>query len=258
MTLLRALSLLTLSPLLLAACGGSTTSGSGSNLDGGAGTGGSAAGGVSGSGGGGISGSGGAGNGDSGTGGNTVCCTVEVACEPGDEEISGPDQCPADAECYTNSVCAQCGSHPMCCSTVWCIRTCDVYPTCDPGDTDIDYPCPPPASCYARTVCNTTVRCLDVSSPVDAGPPVDAADAAACNPDAEYNRHYVSTDPLQCQVIDIECTGSTTYFANDCGCGCEQDASCPPSVDCMPGSGTSDPLCTQEGQLQCPYTIRAL
>lgn len=260
MTFLRALGLLTLSPLLLAACGGSTTSGSsGSNLDqdGGAGTGGSATGGASaggaggssdgGTGGGGISGSGGVGNAGSGTGGELACCLAAAVCNEGDEQISGPDQCPADADCYSNSIC---------CSTVWCIRrtfNCFAWPACDLGDQQLDGACPPLAYCYPRSSCGVTITCLDTASAADAGA---AVDGGSCNPDAEYNRNYVSTDPQQCQVIDYACPANTTYFGNDCGCGCEQASSCPPSVDCMPGPGTQDPLCTQTGQ--CPYTIRAL
>jgi hypothetical protein len=77
-----------------------------------------------------------------------------------------------------------------------------------------------------------------------------------CDSQLEYNRHYVSTDPKQCMLIDYVCPQQTTQFGNQCGCGCEQDSSCPRYVDCMPGPSVSDPLCAADSR--CPYTVRAL
>jgi hypothetical protein len=77
--------------------------------------------------------------------------------------------------------------------------------------------------------------------------------ACACDPEAEWWRDYVATDPKECQVIDYACPPSTTMFGNACGCGCEQDASCPESFDCAP------PATCDEQQIhdQCPYSTIA-
>lgn len=48
----------------------------------------------------------------------------------------------------------------------------------------------------------------------------DASDGA-CDPATEEHREYVG-DPETCQVIRFACDEGTTYFANACGCGCEQ------------------------------------
>jgi hypothetical protein len=191
---MKALFPLSLGVLLLAGCGGTTDTsipgaggapGSGGAVPGAGGV-------IPGSGGG--SGSGGAGPASGGafggSGGAQVCCLALATCQFGDTQINGPSDCPAGAECYSNSIC---------CTTVWCIRT------------------------------------------------------TTCNPAAEYNRNYVGSSPSQCAVIDFVCPAYTTYFSNQCGCGCEQDASCPQYVDCMPG-GPVDPLCASNN---CPYTLRA-
>lgn len=58
--------------------------------------------------------------------------------------------------------------------------------------------------------------------------------ACTCDPTTEWWRDYVSTDPMECQLIDFACPPNTKGFENECGCGCEQDASCPEFFDCMP------------------------
>jgi hypothetical protein len=77
--------------------------------------------------------------------------------------------------------------------------------------------------------------------------------ACACNPQTEWWRNYVSTDPQQCMVIDYGCPVNTTTFENSCGCGCEQDASCPQSFDCMPPATCNE----QEIKTKCPYSTIA-
>ena len=258
MTSMRPLLVLALSPVFLASCGGATSPGSGGSelgQDGGEsdaqGTGGSAGGGTAGSSGSGTAGAGGVPGqgGAAGAAGGVACCLAAAICNPGDREIGGPDECPAGASCYQNSIC---------CSTVWCVSEaaqCEAYPVCDPGDRELDGACPPAYSCYARSLCGTTITCLDTL--IDGGP-APLQDGGACTPGAEYNRNYVGSSPDQCALIDFICPANTTYFANGCGCGCEQDASCPEFVDCMPGPGTPDPLCGVEGAQRCPYTVRAL
>lgn len=278
MTLLRSLSLGFLVTLTLAACGGATfdgESGSGLEADGGGsggegggtagsggegggsagsgtagGGGGTAVGGSTGTGGGMGGGTAGGGMGGGSAGGTTACCLAMAVCNPGDRQIEGPGDCPAGAECYSNSIC---------CSTVWCaagIATCDAFPACDPGDREFAGSCPPAYSCYQRSVCGSTITCLEQLE--DGGPAPIAVDAGgSCDPAAQPDRHYVADSPEKCAVIDYLCPATTRYFHDACGCGCEQDPSCPDWVDCMPGPGVPDPACTDGDQNPCPYSGRA-
>jgi hypothetical protein len=75
--------------------------------------------------------------------------------------------------------------------------------------------------------------------------------ACTCDPAKEVNkRKYVGASTAQCAVIDFACTGNTTMFQNACGCGCEQDPSCPEWFDCMPPS-PCDPTQIKD---KCPYS----
>ena len=74
--------------------------------------------------------------------------------------------------------------------------------------------------------------------------------ACACDPKAEWYRDYVSTDPAQCQVIDFACPPNTTGFENSCGCGCQQDLSCPEFFNCQPPAGCD----VQQIMATCPYS----
>jgi hypothetical protein len=173
--------------------------------------------------------------------GGTVCCNGMPVCGNGDQEILSQDACPTGAECYSMS---------MCCSTIWCAKAtaqCTAVPTCDSGDTQLlQGTCATSASCYERTVCGTTISCMKSAT-------------GACNPTTEYNRNYIATSTSSCQAVKFACPANTTAFFNSCGCGCEQDASCPQYVDCMPGPGTQDPLCSSTGANdRCPYTTRAM
>ncbi|WP_437282984.1 hypothetical protein WME90_21145 [Sorangium sp. So ce375] len=71
-----------------------------------------------------------------------------------------------------------------------------------------------------------------------------------CDPSSEWWRQYVSTSARECAVIDFACTGDLTYVSNECGCGCEQDPSCPPSFDCKPPKACD----LDEIQRGCPYS----
>lgn len=78
--------------------------------------------------------------------------------------------------------------------------------------------------------------------------------ACACDPASEWWREYAAEDPKTCQVIDYACPENTTMFGNDCGCGCEQDPSCPQAFDCQPPKS-----CDAEAlHAQCPYSDIAL
>jgi hypothetical protein len=147
-----------------------------------------------------------------GFGGSVICCTAAPTCGVNEQEISGPAACPPGAMCHAVSVC---------CSTIWCateVGQCDAYPTCDEGDTTLEGPCPPDTSCYTRSLCGSTVWCID-----------------ECNPETEYNRNYTSEAPEQCRgQVGALCPTGLAYFENDCGCGCEQDATCPEAFYCQP------------------------
>jgi hypothetical protein len=73
--------------------------------------------------------------------------------------------------------------------------------------------------------------------------------ACACDPTAEWWRDYVGTSPQQCATILYACPEHTTPFSNSCGCGCEQDASCPQWFDCKPPAP-----CDPDLLEKCPYS----
>lgn len=73
-----------------------------------------------------------------------------------------------------------------------------------------------------------------------------------CNPNEEWWRSYVATDPDQCDLIDYLCPANTGGFSNECGCGCEQDANCPEWLDCEPPTDCSSLMAA------CPYSKVAL
>ncbi len=74
--------------------------------------------------------------------------------------------------------------------------------------------------------------------------------ACNCDPPKEWYRKYVSLDPKECQLIDYGCPPNTVGFENACGCGCEQDPSCPEWFNCMPPNGC-DVKALKE---KCPYS----
>lgn len=151
----------------------------------------------------------------------------------------GPVGCPSDVECMTVE---------LCCDSVTCmpapVEICDARPFCDPGDVQVGgvggaggAECPADATCYEASICNITIICQDIP----------------CDPDSEPYRNYVGLGD-ECLLVDFVCTGETSYFSNDCGCGCAQDPACPEFVDCEPG-GELDPLC--DDTETCPLTVRA-
>lgn len=264
-----------------AACGGNAEGGDPDNSGGQVGFGGQSTGGVN-VGGGGTSGGaksatgGVSSSGAPGSGGETGCCLAAAVCDPGDKQLPADQACPAGFKCYLNEVC---------CSKAWCARAevqCGAVPSCNPGDLPLRDGCPPEhlGTCYTRTLCGSTIYCLSpvggmggapgtggvpghggapgvAGEPGHGGAPGSAgAGGVSCDPQSERDRKYVATNPGACALIDYLCPVNTTYFGNDCGCGCEQDASCPDYVDCMPGPGPQNSLCSSPSQ--CPYTIRAL
>ena len=73
-----------------------------------------------------------------------------------------------------------------------------------------------------------------------------------CDPAAEWWRDYIGT-PETCPLIHFVCPGDATYFANDCGCGCEQPEDCPEWFNCMPGPG-APPCDVAWIEQHCPYS----
>ena len=239
-------------------------------------------------------GSGGAVDGGGSAGAGGVCASFRLcdlddqmlAYGPGSDE---PSRCPVEHECYyLPSVCGptacvlRAGSH------------CDDPLACDPGDSrtaDDDPACFAANLCYQKSLCGKYLLCrrsvdggasldvavdsgastevaLDVAASVDVAvdlaTPLDTlidgaaalVDGAACNPEDEYQRRYVASSPSTCAMILYSCPDTTISFQNDWGCGGEQSSSCPPFVNCMPGSGDTDPLC-DTSSADCPYTVRA-
>ncbi len=91
--------------------------------------------------------------------------------------------------------------------------------------------------------CNTctcmddgTVSCTEIACP--------------CDPPNEWWREYASLDAQECLLLDFACPANTLRFDNACGCGCEQDASCPQFFDCMPPAQCD----VQALMEQCPYS----
>ncbi|HKO48490.1 MAG TPA: hypothetical protein VJV79_12250 [Polyangiaceae bacterium] len=71
--------------------------------------------------------------------------------------------------------------------------------------------------------------------------------ACVCNPKTEWWREYRSVTPEACS--GIVCPDGTDPFVNECGCGCEEQTSCP--AFCKP---IGDPPCDLETtKAQCPY-----
>jgi hypothetical protein len=118
---------------------------------------------------------------------------------------------------------------------------CNAFPTCDKGDTPVTGgECPVDSSCYTRTLCGNTIYCAD----------------DFCDPESEYNLQYVAMG-ASCLLADFACPPQTEYFSNQCGCGCQQHASCPPAINCQPGPDPN-PNCSDEILAKCPYSPRAL
>jgi hypothetical protein len=144
-----------------------------------------------------------------GAGGFAGTCSAYPSCQAHEYAVTDPAYCEPDGGCREVSLCG---------TTIWCTTPtiCDGYPSCDEGDFRLSGACPPDGSCYERTSCGLTITCL----------------VAECYPPAEYNRVYYSEEG--CNTLDEPCTlPNTKAFENACGCGCEQDASCPAHLNCV-------------------------
>jgi len=138
------------------------------------------------------------------------------------------DSWPAGDGCNT----CQCEQGMILCTELACLTCTYAGTTYQPGDS---FP--------ALDGCNTCTCGAD-------GAVGCTKIACACDPSKEWWRHYVATDPATCMVIDYGCPPNTVAFSNGCGCGCEQDASCPEWFDCMPPASCDVPKIME----QCPYS----
>ena len=91
----------------------------------------------------------------------------------------------------------------------------------------------------------------------------DACNQCTCAPDGvgctkvycpctgdEWFRDYMGDSADECALIDFICPPDTTYFMNDCGCGCQQSNDCPEWFNCMPPS----PCDVDQIEAECPYS----
>lgn len=202
----------------------------------------------------GTGGAGGSGNAGGAGGGGTTC-------EYGGKTYQPGDSFPADDGCNTCS-CSPSGG--VGCTLMYCSGGCDYQGEhYEPGE-----------SFTASDGCNTctceaggSISCTEMGcgpacvyggKPYEIGqtfPSMDGCNtctcsqpkvvscttkACTCDPAKEWWKKYISTDPGKCALIDYECPENTKTFQNACGCGCEQDASCPPTIDCMPPANCGD------------------
>lgn len=164
------------------------------------------------------------------------------------------------------------GEPPVCCGAT---AVCD-----DERDLQVDSQngCPIAQTCYSRTVCCSTVWCMEAQAYCEAIPlcfdgevQVDTCpegefcvkraacnnlvtcqqNEALCDRDAQPFRKYLG-QRSECVDLEFSCPEHTRRFNDVCGCGCEQPENCPLSVSCLP-SGEVHPLCNAD---ECPYTAR--
>jgi hypothetical protein len=73
--------------------------------------------------------------------------------------------------------------------------------------------------------------------------------ACQCDPSTEWWHDYLTTDPATCATVKYSCPANTTPFENQCGCGCEEDLSCPQVIDCMPPATDCSAM-----MAKCPFS----
>ncbi len=163
--------------------------------------------------------------------GNADCTLAECFdCEYEGEQYSAGDTFGAGDGC-NDCTCEEGGS--VACTEMACAPTgCAYYGTTyAEGDTfdSID-------GCNTCECTGATASCTEI--------------ACACDADNEWYRDYVGSSVEECALIDFGCPDNTTYFSNQCGCGCEQSSECPQFFNCMPPSD-----CDEEAiEKQCPYS----
>jgi hypothetical protein len=129
------------------------------------------------------------------------------------------------------------------CSNVGCAAP----PLCSSGCTYKGRMYPAGSTFNATDGCNTC-GCDDM------GGAACTKKVCVCDPAAEEHRRvYIGKSPADCATVDYTCTGPTTSFSNACGCGCEEDPSCPDWFDCQP-SPDVPPCDTAAIKARCPYS----
>ncbi|WP_437964736.1 hypothetical protein WMF04_34390 [Sorangium sp. So ce260] len=205
----------------------------------------------------------------------TVVCTqiwCEVSCTYDGRDYAPGDSFPASDGCNT-CTCDPSGSGEVGCTEIAC-HGCEQ----DGIGHAVGASFPSGDGCNTCT-CNADgdIVCTEIACPAgctyggveyaqgDSFPSLDGCNTCSCTPEGgvscterycgcdpsrEWWRQYVSTSPEECAVIDFACTGALTYVSNECGCGCEQDPSCPPSFDCKAPRACD----LDEIQQRCPYS----
>lgn len=240
-----------------AGTGGSVATGGFTNAGGAAGSGGLVAGGGSAGTGGLVAGGGSAGTGGTGPRGGSAG-TGGVAATGGSAGTGGST---------INCALVGCAMPPLCATR--CKEPCGCCPCADGQSQTINgaqYVCA--GGCYAPvpdagTACTYRGRTYAQGAVFNAGDGCNTCScgsgsvaactekACTCDPTKEVNRRqYVGKSAAQCAVIDFACAGTTTMFQNSCGCGCEQDPSCPEWFNCMPPA----PCDPQQIKATCPYS----
>lgn len=160
-----------------------------------------------------------------GSGGNAAGCNYGGAWHKVGESYSAGDGCNS-CTCQPDGTSA--------CTLMECLSCVYAGTTYKAGDTfsALD-------GCNKCECSNQGVSCTDLDCP--------------CDPAKEWWRSYVAKSPDECAVIDYVCQKNTTGFSNACGCGCEQDESCPQYIDCMPPA----PNCEADHE-KCPFSMLAM
>lgn len=202
-----------------------------------------------------------------------IACTLmgcEVGCSYGGGVAFPGESVPADDGCNT-CICQHDGT--LACTDMACVR-CEYQGVLySPGDT---FPagdgCNSCGCLEDGSVACTLVACPEtctyagVEHQVGASfPALDGCNtcscqagggvscteiACACEPANEWWHEYTSLDAQACLAINVACPINTVRFDSACGCGCEQDASCPEYFNCMPPAE-----CDEQALLeQCPYS----
>ena len=94
-----------------------------------------------------------------------ACPAIAFACDPGDVQVGGPNDC-KDLACYSRG-----SDIPGCTSQIWCAKNhdrCDAVPTCESNETAFNGGCPPGpvgSTCRKVTVCESTIYCYGYEKP---------------------------------------------------------------------------------------------
>lgn len=177
-----------------------------------------------------------AGSASGGAASGTPWCPEWDVCKFGvDERLEPGEACPQGRDCYADEWCGK---------SIQCVKyvddgTCTQMPVC--GSAQLTVPlCSGLGICETRSACGKSVVCETLQK--------------GCSPGLQKDRVFAAL-PEECGAISIHCPEGSNPFADTCGCGCEQPADCPDSVNCQPTSG--DPrsdLC--DNSKQCPFTAR--